>query len=92
MPSRQVEYEPARKNSLQLLTPATPDAGAGLLGIPKTPPQHIPTFPSHCGTFVEAQKIALQGAHQKRDIVDTKTHASARKRPNRDKQTSLPPT
>ena len=82
----------SERAACQPLIPATPDTGAGLLGTPEAPPHHIPTFPSHCGTFVEAQKIALQGAHQKRDIVDTKTHASARKRPNRDKQTSLPPT
>ena len=38
------------------------------------------------------QNIALGGAHQKCDIVDTKTHASARKRPNRYKQTGFPTT
>ena len=76
------------------------------MGQPLHPPQHsnssiylLEPFQIHpiqipikitLGPNIE--KIAQGGVHQKRDIVDTKTHASCAARLNRDKQSGFPTT
>ena len=60
--------------------------------LPQTCQIHSRQNPTNWHPGPKIEKIAQGGVHQKRDIVDTKTHASCAARLNKDKQSGFPTT